>query len=64
MPVVYIEGVFKISGLSLKSEQEMNDLLEIMMKAMRKAHPHLRFDSDVDLDMDDGWQAGKFDNES
>jgi hypothetical protein len=63
MSVCYIEGVFKINGLELKSEQEMNELLQKMTEAVQKIHPHLRFDSDVDFDMDDGWRAGKFNNE-
>ena len=44
----------------MKTEKELNDLIKCMEKAMREAHPSLRFDDDIDLDVDT--KAGDFED--
>ena len=61
MSVCNIEGTFIINGLNLKSQKELYKLIDTMTKVMREVHPHLRFDSDVELNMDEGFIAGKYD---
>lgn len=60
MAVVYVEGRFQIHGLELRTEKQLNDLIKCMEEAMREAHPSLRFDNDIDLDVDT--KAGNFEN--
>ena len=55
--IVYFGGTFEVHGLQLVKREDVDALAAKMEKAMRSVHPSLRFDSDVELVVED--RAGK-----
>ena len=60
MAVVYISGEIKVHGLDLKTEKEMNELVEVARQAVLSVLPktEYRLDDDVEIEIDE--KAGTF----
>jgi hypothetical protein len=56
MCIKYIKFSVGVYSLNLKTDKEVQDLMEKVAAAVRKVHPSLRFDDDVEIEVDE--QAG------
>ena len=53
----YVRFIVSLHGLQLNEECQVDELREKIETAVRKIHPSLRFDSDVEVEIEE--QAGQ-----